>query len=608
MSETIPIAIAEQRYALLFDANRYAMWIYDADTLAILKANEAAARYYGYAPSQFRGLTAEDLCPLEGRSSLRNLLKESKRYAGAATPCRTLKKDGTVAYAEILCQRLASERSCGLVTVIEAGDAQRFEILYRMLADGIPSSMLLIDQELRVVLANRNFLDKAHRGGEETLGRQLSEVFPGVILRELDLETQIREVFEKKQPAEGRRLTYRAPGVPLRVYRYSLTPMTRGARVELVMLLMDDVTEQLRLAEEIRQVERRLASVVESASEIVLSTDLGGRILTWNRAAERLSGYSLEELRGRPLAACCGEHCRGALEVFFANEAQQTGSAQGEYDLVTKEGGHIPVSWVFSPMKDDQGRISGIVGIGRDLTERRKFEQQLLQSQKLAALGIMAGGIAHEVRTPLAIASSAAQFLMEDDITEAFRKECAEKVHIGMQRASGIIENLLRFAHPSAPAEVQRLDLGSIIEAAISLAANQALLQKIHVDRRFPETRIHVAGIANLLEQVFLNLFLNALHAMTDGGTLTVLLDRAEGKARMRVADTGCGIAPADIDNIFDPFYTKAPPGRGTGLGLSICYSVIRQHGGSITVESEPGSGSTFTVELPAWGESGEET
>lgn len=582
------------------------MWIYDAETLAILTANQAAAHYYGYAPDQFRDLTAEDLCPPEDRCSMRSLLTDRERRSRAAALCRTLKNDGTIAYAEILCQPLAAERRSGLATIIEASDSKRFEILYRVLADGIPCSMLLIDQEFRIVLANRNFLDKARREGEETLGRHLAEVFPDIILTELDLETQIREVFERKQPTGERRLTYRAPGVPLRVYRCSLTPMTRGSRVELVMLLMDDVTEQLRLAQEVRQVERHLASVVESANEIVLSADLSGRILTWNRAAERLSGYGLKELQGHPLAACCVEDCRVALEAFFTNEARQTGCTQGQYDLITKDGARIPVSWVFSPMKDDLGRISGIVGVGRDLTERRKFEQQLAQSQKLAALGIMAGGIAHEVRTPLAIASSAAQFLMEDDITPQFRKECAEKVHIGMQRASGIIENLLRFARPAASADVKQLDLAAIIEDALSLVANQAHLQKIQVDRRFPTARIHVAGIANLLEQIFLNLFLNALHAMEEGGTLAVLVDRAGGNARVRVADTGCGIAPTDIDKVFDPFYTKAPAGRGTGLGLSICYSIIRQHGGSITAESKLGRGSTFTVELPALGAGGE--
>jgi len=473
--------------------------------------------------------------------------------------------------------------------------------MYRLLVDSIPSSVLLIDEHLQVVLANHNFLEKAHRSESESLGRPLAEVFPKVIVQELDLETQIRQVFSSRNSSGQQRLTYRAPGVPLRTYYYRIIPMALGKQVELVMLLMDDVTEQLRLLEEIRRVERHLASVVESAAEIVASTDVTGRILTWNRAAERLCGYRLVEVQGRPLWEYCAPDRQGSLRAFFAKEALQSGSGAGEYDVVTKSGPRVPVAWVFSPMRDDGGRITGIVGVGRDLTERRKLEQQLLQSQKLAALGVMAGGIAHEVRTPLAISSSAAQFLMEDDLTAEFRKECAEKVHIGIQRASGIIENLLRFAHPSPSMEFGEIDLIAVLKDALTLVANQARMQKTAIITDLSETRIPAWGIASLLEHAFLNLFLNALNAMPEGGRLSVSASRSGRAVLVRVADTGCGIARTDIAKIFDPFYTTEPSGEGTGLGLSICYSVIQQHGGTIEVESEPGHGSIFEVSLPAW-------
>jgi signal transduction histidine kinase len=251
-------------------------------------------------------------------------------------------------------------------------------------------------------------------------------------------------------------------------------------------------------------------------------------------------------------------------------------------------------------MKDDKEQIVGIVAVGRDLTERRKFEQQLLQSQKLAALGVMAGGIAHEIRTPLAISSSAAQFLAEDDITPEFRKECAEKVQVGIHRASVIIENLLHFAHPSAQADMMPVNLSSVVREALTLIANQARIQKIEVACDFPAEPVLTLGIASLLEQVFLNLFLNALNAMPDGGSLKITLERMSQEAVVQVSDTGCGIAGADIGKIFDPFYTRAPVGKGTGLGLPISYAIIQQVSGSIEVESVPGAGSTFTIRFPA--------
>jgi PAS domain S-box-containing protein len=473
------------------------------------------------------------------------------------------------------------------------------QTMYRLLIDSILSSVVLIDEHLQVVLANRNFLEKTHRNEANTLGKPLVEVFPQVIVEELHVEREIQQVFAGKKPSGRQRLTYRAPGLPLRTYSYSIMPITRGEHVELVMLLMDDITEQLRLTEEIRRVERHLAGVVESASEMVVSTDIPGRILTWNRAAERLSGYRLHEVQGQPLWDYCAEDFRKPLQVFFATKACQS-SSHAEYDLLTKAGARITVSWAFSPMEDDVGRMTGIVAVGHDLTERRKLEQELLQSQKLAALGVMAGGIAHEVRTPLAISSSAAQFLMEDDQDPVFRKECAEKVHIGIQRVSRIIENLLRFAHPSQRLDMSEIDLIAVLRDALTLVANQARVQKAAIVIGFSSMRMPVRGNASVLEQVFLNLFLNALNAMPDGGSLTVSADRSGTMASVRVADTGCGIANAEIGQIFDPFYSTLPAGKGTGLGLSICYRVIQQHGGSIEVESAPGRGTTFMVKLPA--------
>jgi signal transduction histidine kinase len=284
---------------------------------------------------------------------------------------------------------------------------------------------------------------------------------------------------------------------------------------------------------------------------------------------------------------------------LFADLNSDGWGKQAEYSLVTRGGGRIPVAWAFSRMKDDHGSTIGVVAVGRDLTERRKFEQQLLQSQKLAALGVMAGGIAHEIRTPLAISNSAAQFLMEDDISEEFRKECAEKVHLGIRRACGIIEDLLRFAHPSSRPAMIEFDLLSALHEAIALAANLARIQQVEIVCNAPEGPLSVRGISGLVEQVFLNLLLNALTAMPEGGRLTITVIADAASVQVRVTDTGCGIAETDLYRIFDPFYTTAPVGKGIGLGLSICYSIVNDHGGSIDVESTPGQGSMFTVRFP---------
>jgi PAS domain S-box-containing protein len=587
----------EARYRILFDANPQPMWVCELKTLTFLAVNDAAVRHYGYSRDDFLSMSMDRICPRDDLPRLRQLLERETSIG----PCRHIKKDGTVIYAETtLHPLLFGDRPARLMLSVDVTEGKRADFLYRMLVDSIPSSVLLIDESLCVSLANRNFLEKARRSKADTFGKPLTEVFPLVILDELGLLAQIRQAFKSAQASQGQRLTYRAPGVPLRTYYYGIIPMSWGGHVEHVMLLMDDVTEQLRLGEEIRRIERHLASVVESANEIVLSTDTKGRISSWNTAAVRICGYTSREVQGKSLFDYCPECHREKLRASFREAGQQGNSCAAEYDFTTNNGAVIPISWVFSPMKDDAGATVGIVAVGRDLTEQRKFELQIRQADKLAALGVMAGGIAHEVRTPLTIASSAAQFLMEDDITPEFRKECAAKVHLGMHRASAIIENLLRFARPSGHLEMTQVNLETVIRQACTLIANEARLQKIEILFKFPNKPTLVAGIASLLEQVFLNLFFNAMNAISDGGTLTISVEELAGKAAVHVTDTGCGIANKDVDKIFDPFYTNARVGGGTGLGLSICYSIVKQHSGSIDAESVPGKGTTFLVTFPA--------
>jgi PAS domain S-box-containing protein len=481
------------------------------------------------------------------------------------------------------------------------GSLVRYEKLYLMLLDAIPSSVLMVDRDMRIISANHNFLAKSRRSLDDTIGHRLEDVFPAIILDQIDIIQQIRQVFDNNQPTLGQRMSYRSPGVPMRIYYYRILPfsMESEGMVENVMFLMDDVTEQIRLSEEVRRVESHLASVFESASDIILSTDINGNVLSWNTAAEKISGYTFEELEGQSIFEYFAEDCQEAIRDVFSRLKTEKKDQMCEWELTSKNGQAIQVAWICSPIKDEESRITGIVAVGRDLTEQRKLEMQLLQTQKSAALGVMAGGIAHEIRNPLAICSSASQFLMEDDIDPAFRKECAEKIHAGIKRASVIIENLLRFARPPVKSDVEELNLSPLIKETMTLIANQARIQKIKLKRHLPDSPVLIGGNASLLQQVFMNLFLNGIRAMPEGGTLTVLVEKNEATAVIRVTDTGGGISRRDLDKIFDPFYTTSEVGKGTGLGLSLCYSIVAQHDGHIEGESTEGEGSTFTITLP---------
>jgi PAS domain S-box-containing protein len=476
------------------------------------------------------------------------------------------------------------------------------------IVESIPSSLLVIDQRLRVVSVNRNFLEKSRREEQATLGRKIEEVFPQPLVEYTQLNQKVREVFRTGEPLEGGKVAYRAPGLPTRIYYYRLIPLNlspdRGREkveeaVENVMLLMDDITEQEKLGEEVRRAERHLASVVDSAYDLVVSMDPEGRILTWNRTAERTSGFALEEVKSQYLPDLCVEEEQQEMTLWLAQWAQgQFTKKSIEINLRTKTGKEVPISWTGSRMLDDEHRIVGLVAVGRDLTERKRLEAQLIQSAKLTSLGVMAGGIAHEIRNPLAISSAAAQLLLERPDDEQLRKEAVEKIYSGVQRTSYIIENLLKFARPPEERMVP-MDITRALEETLSLLANQLKVQRVKLRKDFTPDLPQVVGNKPLLQQVFSNMILNACNAMPDGGSLTVVTRATEAGVEIQFADTGVGIPTEHLSKIFDPFFTTMPVGKGVGLGLSISYSIIQQHQGAIDVASQVGQGTVFTIRLP---------
>jgi len=223
-------------------------------------------------------------------------------------------------------------------------DPNLYEEMFGVFLESIPSSVLLINTELRVILANRNFITKSRKTRQDVIGQKLGQVLPEAIIEHIDMAGKVREVFRRNQPIRGDRMTYRAPGIPIRIYYYSILPFARRGTVETVILLMDDVTEHARLSEEVRRVERHLAGVVESARDVVLSTDPDALVLTWNTAAERLTGYRSGEVKGRSLFERCVSEAGEELRKVFAHLRVADTSQTGEWELITKDGNKIPIS------------------------------------------------------------------------------------------------------------------------------------------------------------------------------------------------------------------------------------------------------------------------
>lgn len=475
----------------------------------------------------------------------------------------------------------------------------KYENLYHMLLRNIPFSLIFIDSALRVMSVNRNFLEKSRRTEGSTIGMRIRDIFPETIMEFTQLESKVRRVIETGITLPGAHMTYRAPGIPVRVYFYTVIPIKSGNVVEQAMLLMDDVTEKLALSAKASMAERHLASVVESANDLVISTDTQGRITSWNKAAERISGYSIADVWGRLLKDLCEIAENRDMETLILQQVKGGAVELCERNLSAKSGTLIPVDWSFSPILDENGKANGVVAVGRDLSERRALEQHLYQTEKLAALGVMAGGIAHELRNPLSVSFSAAQFLLEPPDDPDFYQECVKKILEGIERSSMIIENLLRFARPSSNNQAEALNLVDLVRETVSVLTPQAKVQKINLVQVYEAPLVPISGNANLLQQVIMNLVLNAYQAMPEGGDVHLSVQHEPTMALVSVRDAGCGIAPSDMGRLFDPFFTTRAVGRGTGLGLSICDTIVKQHHGTLSVESTLGQGSLFVVRLP---------
>lgn len=477
--------------------------------------------------------------------------------------------------------------------------ASRERFMERILAS-LPISLVVLNRRLQVVLANQNFFLKLRCNPVQTIGRTIKHLFPAVLLQYMCLEERVTEVFASGAPFDGGKVAYTAPGLGKRNYFYRLVPLKQGASVDHVLLLIEDVTEREKLSEDMRRVERHLASVVNQASDLVVSLTPDGKIITWNPAAEQVSGMRAEQVCGEPFVKLCAPDQHWTVHDLLRRLTNGEVVKETEISLLPADPQHpVTVAWNCSAMRDDAGKVVGIIAVGRDLTERRRFEAQMVQTAKMASLGVMAGGIAHELRNPLAVIQTNAQLLEEYQDNRELARQCLQHILASTRRAAQIIENLLRFAR--LPQDRYRLlNIHDVLEETFALLINQLLMAKVDLDRAFAPDAPMIYGNPVLLQQVFTNLILNALAAMPQGGRITVMTRNAGEQVEIRVCDTGVGIAPEHLSHIFDPFFTTRPVGMGTGLGLSITYRIVQQHHGHISVESQPGRGTCFTIRLPA--------
>jgi len=352
-------------------------------------------------------------------------------------------------------------------------------------------------------------------------------------------------------------------------------------------------------AEELQELTVYNENILESIDSGMLVLDLEGQVVRWNRAMEGLYGKSREDVLGRSLDEILPQSFLEALRGSLVLGGREEIAHIYKLHLPTADGRGLMVNVSVAPFQLGSGERCGTVLILDDITARVRLEEQLQHSEKMASIGILAAGVAHEVNTPLAGISSYTQILKGLIESRDPRAALLDKIEKQSFRAAKIINNLLNFSR-SAGAEMERLDVNKTLLDVLSLIEHQLEGSKIRVRKELALELPPVRGNENRVQQVFFNLILNARDAMPRGGWLTLTTSADGDTVVVEVSDTGVGIKREDIKRIYDPFFTTKGIGRGTGLGLSVSYGIVQEHGGAIFVDSVPGQGTTFQVALPA--------
>lgn len=357
---------------------------------------------------------------------------------------------------------------------------------------------------------------------------------------------------------------------------------------------------QLRVkADEIERLRQFSDSVVESLSDGLFVIDLDDRVLRWNRALELLFRFDRSRAIGRRVSALFPSAFVDSL--MEARRDSPGGATLLRVPLAsgpTELARPLLVNAGIAPFQTADGVKAGWIVVIEDVTDRASLEEQLRVSEKMAAIGLLAAGVAHEVNTPLTGISSFTQMLLDKADPEDPKTQLLEKIERQTFRAAKIVNSLLNLARPS-DAEAGRLDVNAVIGDVLSLLEHQFRSSRIQV-RRDLAPSAPIRGFEYQLQQVFLNLFLNARDAMPKGGWLSVSTAVRGDVVTVEVADTGAGIPSEHISRIYDPFFTTKVDGRGTGLGLSVTYGIVQEHLGTLTCESVVGQGTRFTLTLPA--------
>jgi len=496
---------------------------------------------------------------------------------------------------------------------------QQIELLAEMTQEGI----LMADENHRIIFANTRMAEITGIPKNDIVGMSISELLSpqhdemiSNLLSEPDPENLGHLCFcSTLQSDFNLEDTYRRFETCIGISRVGKSRVT--------YLYLRDLTERIEIERELRKANTFLNNIIQSSVDGIVVVDTKGKVLVFNDGAEGILGYKAAEVLGHSEALLKFYDIDLAREMMRRMRSSEHGPPgklnPTRISFTNKRGEEVPVNFSAAIMKEGNREI-GSVGIFSDLREHERMRQeladlreharmrqelertqrQLVQAEKIASMGRLAAGVAHEINNPLAGVLIYADMLMKEiKDNEQWRQDLGEIINQTL-RCKQIVSRLLEFSRQSLEERVV-FDVNEVIGHCVELLGRQALFHNIEIIKNLDSALPQILGNRGELEQVFTNLMINAVDAMDGRGKLTINShsDLKAEQVVLQFADTGPGISPAIKDQIFEPFFTTKPPGKGTGLGLSVVYGVIQRHGGDIQVESPRGGGATFIIRLP---------
>jgi len=616
---------SEEKFRLLTEKSVIGIYIIQDSKMAYV--NPSCAKIFGYEPEEIIGLlTPADIIHPDDIGSVMKRLSErlEGKVEGREISYRAIKKDGSIIYVEVYGMLIDYQGKPGVMgTLIDVTERKRAEEQLQQekgraqrYLDIAGVILVANDAHGRVTMINKRGCEVLGYDQEEIIGQNWFDmVIPSKSSRE------VKRIFKKLMAGEVEPVAYFENPVLTkkgeeRIIAWNNVILKDGAgNIVGTLSSGEDITERKKAEEALQASEERYRLLAENVRDVIWSTDMDLRFTYVSPSIKYIGDRTAEEVMSMSLGQLLTPSSQELAMKTFAEELLIANVRSGdpyrsrtlEVEFLRRDGTILWAELKMNFMREPDGRPTGILGVMRDISERRKaeeerrtLEQKALLASRLASVGELASGIAHEINNPLTGVIGYAELLIQEDVPEHIKNDL-EIVYDGAKRVADIVKGLLKFARQTKP-ERTLVNINEIIGVNLRLRAYEMETGNIKVITKLdPDIPLTVAD-AGQLQQVFVNLLINAETEMKlahGKGKLTVKTEHIDGKIRISFKDNGPGIAKENLERIFDPFFTTREMGKGTGLGLSICHGIITEHGGRIWAESQPGRGASFIVELP---------